>query len=233
MLEVFFGNDVTRVRAAALARIDALKKSGVSIEQIDADSYEAGVLADAVGAQSLFGTDTAYLIDTPSTLSTFYEEVLTYVSVCAESPHVFIVIEDALLAPEKKKFAKHANVIEEYKKQGEERFNAFAMADSLAKRDKKTLWLQLQEAKAAGLSAEEIIGTLWWQLKTMRLAARTASAQEAELKDFPYNKAKRALSNFADGRIEQLSRELLEVYHQARAGKKDIDLSLEAWVLGV
>jgi hypothetical protein len=82
-----------------------------------------------------------------------------------------------------------------------------------------------------GLSAEEIIGTLWWQLKTLRLAMLTKSAEEAGVKDFPYNKAKRALKNFKDGEIETLSLRLLNLYHDGHAGKCDIDLALEEWVL--
>ena len=121
--------------------------------------------------------------------------------------------------------------MEEYKAAAAERFNAFGMADSLSRKDKKTLWLQLQDAKQANLSAEEIIGTLWWQLKSMRLAKNTNSAAEAGMKDFPYNKAKRALSAFKDGELESLSRGLLTVYHEGHLGKVDIDIALERWML--
>ena len=85
-----------------------------------------------------------------------------------------------MLAPEKKKFTKHAENIEEVKKTAAERFNVFGMAESLSKKDKRMLWVQLQEAYRAGLSAEEIIGTLWWQLKSLRLAKVTPSAASAQ-----------------------------------------------------
>ena len=53
------------------------------------------------------------------------------------------------------------------------------------------------------------------------------------MKDFPYNKAKGALKNFKDNEIEKLSHSLLELYHMGHAGVKEIDLSLEKWVLRV
>ena len=91
----------------------------------------------------------------------------------------------------------------------------------------------LQEAKAAGQSAEEIIGVLWWQLKTLRLAAITNLASEAGLKDFPYNKAKRSLSHFKEGELGTLSLSLLSLYHEGPAGIVDIDEALEQWLLRV
>jgi len=103
----------------------------------------------------------------------------------------------------------------------------------LANKDKKSLWLLFCEAKRNGLSGEEIIGTLWWQLKSLRLAAMTNSASEAGMKDFTYNKAKRALRNFRDGELETLSHSLLLAYHDGHGGIRDIDYALEEWVLGL
>nr|MBP7119590.1 hypothetical protein [Candidatus Woesebacteria bacterium] len=150
----------------------------------------------------------------------------------ATSTETFVVIEKDLNASDKKQFAKQTDNLNEYKKVGTEtKFNVFAMAEALVNKDKRQLWVLLQEAKRNGLSAEEIIGTLWWQLKTLRLAMLTKSAEEAGVKDFPYNKAKRALKNFKDDEIETLSFKLLNLYHAGHAGKCDIDLALEEWVL--
>ncbi len=89
----------------------------------------------------------------------------------------------------------------------------------------------LAEARLAGVRSEELVGILWWQLKTMRLAAVTRSAIDAGMKDFLYNKAKRALGLFKEGEVNELSRSLLELYHLSHQGKRDMDLALEEWVL--
>jgi DNA polymerase III delta subunit len=231
MLHIYYGNDTVAVRKKAYDCIDDFEKKGFEVARIDSDTFSSGAIADAIGASSLFERQTLYVIDTPSSDSVFYEEAVERLSELGESSNTFVVIESALLAPEKKKFAKHAESIEESKAEASARFNTFAMAEALAKKDKKTLWILLQEAKTEGLSPEEIIGTLWWQLKALRLAQKTNSADEAGMKDFPYNKAKRALSIFKEGEPERISRDLLTVYHEGHLGLNDIDLALEKWTL--
>lgn len=232
MLNVYFGNDLVSARQAALATIDAsIVKNGSRLTKIESAKWAPGMIADMLGATSLFGGTELFLVDTPSENPDFYAEIITVLSEMAESPNQFVVIEGTLLAAEKKKWEKHAGVMEEFKKTAETPFNVWAMADALSARDKKSLWVLLQDAKRAGLVAEEIIGTLWWQLKTLRLAMLTKSASDAGMKDFPYNKAKRALSNFKEGEVAELSIKLLKVYHDGHGGVRDIDEGLEEWVL--
>lgn len=230
MLAVFYGNDVVAVRDAAHAYV--LKHANESaVTTIDADTYVTGTLRDAAGGVSLFGGTSVYVIDTPSAAVDFEAEVHDTLPALAASAHQFIVIEQALLADEKKAYAKHADTIEEFKRPAERGFNTFALADALARKDKRTLWLLLHDAFRAGEGSEEIIGILWWQLKALRLASLTATAKEADMKEFPYNKAKRALSKFEAGELTALSHSLLAAYHDARRGALDLDLALERWVL--
>jgi hypothetical protein len=233
MVEVYFGESVVAVRKKALSVFSAYGEKGFAPKKIDADTYVAGMCTDIAHAVSLFGVASVYLLDTPSSETVFNEEVLDTLAAFAESSDVFIVLEEKLLAPQKKIYQKHAQVCEEIVGDPKKVFNAFALVDSLLAKDKKTLWLQLRDGYANKLSAEEIIGTLWWQLKTLRLASITKNASEAGMKDFPYNKAKRALKNFKDGEIEILSRSLLSVYHDGHGGRRDIDLALEEWILSI
>ncbi len=229
MLAVFFGSD----RKAIRDRAEQVFDKNAVVETIDEHSYEIGKLADAVGATSLFGEPLQYLIDTPSIDDNFKDEVENLLKEMSASSYQFVIIESVLLATQKKKYAKYANLVEEFLAESKDRFNAFALADALVQKDKKTLWVLLQEAKNAGLREEEIIGTLWWQLKTMRAAALTKSASEAGIKDFPYNKAKRALAKFEKGEVEKLSRSLLKCYHDGHKGLVDVSVGLEMWVLSV
>ena len=231
MITLFYGNDTLAVRQAAFDYIAPFEKRGVTVALIDADSYTPGVLSDAAGASSLFGEETLYVLDTPSSSKDFQSECETALGAVAESTNQFVVMEGALLAAQKKIWQKHVSELTEYKASAGERFNTFALADALARKDKKSLWVLLQEAKAAGQSAEEIIGVLWWQLKSLRLAACTGSAEEAGMKSFPYNKAKRALSKFKDGELATLSLSLLTLYHDGHAGVVEIDEALEQWIL--
>lgn len=233
MFEVLYGNDSISVRSALLKKTAAAQAEGVDVAQIDNDTYVPGMFADAVSGTSLFGAGMLFVVDAGTAKAELKAALLESLLALKESPHTFLITEGALLADQKKQYAKLAASMEEFKVAAAERYNVFAMADSLAKKDKRMLWVQLMEAKAAGLSAEEIIGTLWWQLKSLRLAAVTSGAAEAGMKDFPYQKAKRALGSFKPGELEQLSASLLSVYHDGHGGVRDIDIALEKWVLGV
>ncbi len=233
MLKVYFGNDVIKIRAAAIKATEVAVGSGATLVTIDENNYATGIYADATHGASLFGGEQVYLIDTPSNDEVMSEDTVNNLESFQESNNLFIIIEATLLAAEKKPYAKYADIIEEFKAVATERFNAFLLADALTARDKKSLWLLLNEAVLSGISPEELIGTLWWQLKSLRLAAVTKSAGEAGMKDFPYNKAKRALGKFKPGEIETLSHSLLTLQHESRLGKRDLDLALERWVLGI
>ena len=233
MLMVFCGNDTTKVREEAFNEVAKYKAKGFSIEIITTEGLETGRLADAASGSSLFGGEMLYVIDTPSTDEEVYKRVVDDLQVLAESDHTFILIEGNLLAPEKKKISKYTEHLKELKAPATKRMNVFAIADLFSKKDKRGLWLFLNELRREGIPDEEIIGIIWWQLKALRLAALTASAEEAGMKDWPYNKAKQSLNNFGPDEITNLSDSLLGIYHQARAGQTELDIALERWVLSV
>lgn len=230
MLKVFYGTDRTAARDAAR---EATASYQGAVTVIDDMSFVPGEVASSVGATSLFGGSECYLLDTPSNDSEFYEEVKTHLGDMADSGNTFVILENSLLADQKRAYSKFAGSMEEFNADKPERFNSFAIAEALAKKDKKQMWVLLQQAKMAGLRDEEIVGMLWWQLKALRLAKVTRSADEAGMKDYPYKKAEQALRNFKDGEIEILSRSLLELYHDAHQGKREMDGALEEWVLTV
>lgn len=235
MLKVFYGTDVIGVREAGSLHVSKLreKDSALEVERLEVENFEPGRLASLSEAVSLFGGSRIYLIDTPSGDADFLAEVMSELETLVKSPHTFLWLEGSILAPERKKISKYTEDLTEYKAEAKDGFNAFSLAEALARKDKKLLWILLQEANREGMSAEEIIGILWWQIKTLRLAILTKFASEAGVKDFPYNKAKKALVNFKPGEIEILSLSLLQLYHAGHAGKRDIDLALEEWVLGM
>jgi DNA polymerase III delta subunit len=228
MLFVYYGTNTIAVRAAAY---EAAAAAGESPSVIDAERYEPGLVREAASGASLFGASAVFVLDTPAVDADFATEVADNLSLIAASPHTFIVIEGKLLAAEKKPYQKYAAVMEERAGERAERFNTFAFADALARKDRKALWLLYQDARRADIAAEEIAGVLWWQLKTLRLAAATNSAAEAGIKDYPYRKAKGALKNFTASELEQLSMGLLTTQHESRRGVYDLDLALEHWLL--
>lgn len=233
MLSVFFGNDIGTVRANAFGFIKTITTAETLVTQITTKEYTEGILVDLAGGASLFGSTQVILIDTPSEDPGVFDAVMGQLPLLKESVNHFVCIEGPLLAAPKKKFEAHAEKIEESTLAKVEKFNAFALTDAFLNRDKKTLWLLLREGEREGLSDEQAIGLLFWQIKILRLVEKTASAEAAGQKPFVYSKAKRALSNFKKGELEVLSRELLKIYHDGHLGKQETSLALEKWVLGL
>ena len=78
-------------------------------------------------------------------------------------------------------------------------FNIFALTDSVGSRNKREAWMLYRKALAAGMVPEEIFYKLVWQVKTMLMAEKTKSPEEADMKAFPYSKAKETFRRFNEG----------------------------------
>lgn len=231
MLHLFYGSDVSGARMKALSSAHALCGEGGDVRTITSENFSESMMRDALGATSLFRTHEVILIDTLSEDSESYAIFLELLPALQESENTFCIIETKLNAKDRARFEKYAKKMTECIQKEVKTFNPFALSDALTSRDKKTLWILLQEAWQRGSSNEEIIGTLFWQLKMLRLAERTKSAEEAGQKPFVYDKAKRALKKFKTGELEKISHDLLMLYHEGHAGRVDIAHALEAWVL--
>jgi DNA polymerase III delta subunit len=230
MVHLIFGNDMGAVRKAALSYLD---KVGVNApERVDENSYEPGRVSEAASAHSLFGERLAYVFEYPSSNDEYFKEVTEAAAAIKDSAHVYLIIEGPLLAAQKKAYGAIDSVEECTSVKGPE-FNVFALAEAVAVRDKKAAWVLLEAARQHGLSAEEITGTLWWQLKTLLLAMKTTDATEAGIKDYPYKKAKRALKHHTEDSLLKTSETLLAVYHDGHRGKVSIDEALESWILSL
>jgi len=232
MLQVFYGKDILALRAKARAVFIPFLGEG-ELLTLEDSAYQLGSLSGLSQTSSLFQKQSVYLLDFPDTSEGLFLELLETAEALASSSNLFIVLVESLTADEKKMLKPYASVLEESKKTAAVKFNPFSLADALSYKDKKNLWFLLQEAKRNKLSAEEIVGTLWWQLKTLRLATLTKSAEEAGMKDYPYQKAKNSLKNFKPSELQSLSEKLIKIYHRGHRGEVDLELSLEAWVLAL
>lgn len=231
MLKVFYGDDVTAVRTEALGYVSTYTQEGFSSVHIDADNFTPGAVRNSLEAVSLFSESVVFILDTPSDNQEMYEEISEHLTELANSVHPFVLIENKLKAPEVKKLSQAADCIKVGSAATKEVFNIFSLTELLLRKDKKNLWVQLHSAWGAGVSSEEVIGILWWQLKILKLVQITNSPVEAGVKPFPYNKSKSALQKFTESEVDNLLHSLLVVYHDGHGGVVDIKLALEQWVL--
>ena len=111
--------------------------------------------------------------------------------------------------------------------------NLFVVADKLASKDKRAVWVEYQRLLLAGVNPEEVYFKLQWQVRAMLAARASGSPAEAGLKDYPFQKAKSAQTKFVGGELEKFSNELLMVWHLGHGGGRDFALELEQFVLNM
>lgn len=114
-------------------------------------------------------------------------------------------------------------------KKGE--FNVFAFTDAIAEKRKKDAWVLYRKALASGMVAEELFYKAVWIVKTLLLAERSASAEEAGLNPFVYRKSKGFLKNWKPGEVEALSEKLVTGFHEVRRGNGEMETMIEGILL--
>src|SRR3989344_645575 len=179
-----------------------------SIEELDVETLSVEELAAMAGTQTLTGEVLAFLIrsafsagkseeseEASSKAKDFQDGLLEIAGGLAQSPHTFVFDEEKLpvkIARALEEAGAKTELLEKPEKK--EEFNVFGLADALAKRDRKTLWLLLIKALRTGLAPENIAGVLAWKVSTMLATARTPDDRE---------------------RLQKGSRELVMMYHDS------------------
>ncbi|HEU0080801.1 MAG TPA: hypothetical protein VFQ72_02125 [Candidatus Paceibacterota bacterium] len=239
MLYVIHGTDIEKAREKSHALFEALraKKPDASAGIVRGEEVTPEKIEEWTQTQGLFENKQIIFLDRTLENPDIREVMLDRIDAIRESPNIFIFFEGKLTKEVLKKLEKRAEKITEYeaaaggtaKKDG----SFFALADALGSRDKRSLWILLREALDQDAAPEEIHGILFWQAKSLALAARCASAGEAGLNPFVYGKAKRFVSNFKPGEVDALLTKLVSMYHRAHRGQADFAVELEKLALDI
>jgi len=209
------------------------KKPDASIFKINLDNFSEDKIEELIGGQGLFVNK--YIV----TMSRLLEKediskyLINKLSEIENSENIFVWIEEKINKPVLKKIEKHSEKVQTYeiiKKQKPASMNIFDLADAFSSKDKKRVWVLYQKA-VREFTPEEIYGTLWWQMKCLLLAQKTNSAEETDLKSYPYQKAKKSLVNFAENSLQETAMSLINVYHQSRMKSEDLSINMERFLL--
>ncbi len=245
MLYVFHGTDTAAAADKANALVASLrtKRPDATYVRIDADSWSPAVVQEHVGGQGLFSNKYIVFLDRVTENRSAKEELPDLVSLMKESTNIFIILEGKVLADLKKVFEKNAEKVVVCEpsasakaaadKAGKEEFNIFALGDALGSRDPFKAWTLYRQAVDTGLEPENIIGTLFWQVKSIILAKGASTAAEAGLNPFVFGKAKRYAANYSDAELQGLLKQLTNVYHDAHRGIRNAELAVEGMMLKV
>lgn len=229
MLHVFIGNDTARAKTEARERVGDAEFVffGEGAETFDrALSY--------LDARGLFTSKVALLIDRPFETAEGKTLVTDYGVALQKTDVDVFVIAGPLTATDKKLFPKGA-IFETFEIKeappAPTQPNAFAFADAFMLGDRKKAWIAYRRLIEFGSAPEELHGVMLWAVRSAFVAAKTKSATEAGLKPFVYTKSKRVAEKLGVERVEDLSRSLVSIYHQARAGQGDMMLGMEKLIL--
>jgi DNA polymerase III delta subunit len=246
MLYVFCGPDIAQSHEKSQKLIGSLraKKPDAAFEQVTADNWSSALIENHLGGQGLFSNKYIVLLDRVTENEEAKEKLADFNEPMNESPNIFIVLEGKLNADLKKSFEKYAakvvvssessvNLKGSKVYSGKPEFNVFALGDAVGSRDGIKAWAVYRQAVDIGLESEGILGTLFWQVKSMIMARDAKSAGESGLSPFVFSKSKRYAENYSEVELRNLLSGLITLYHDGHRGLRDLELATERLMLGV
>ncbi|MFA6315507.1 MAG: hypothetical protein WC648_04035 [Candidatus Paceibacterota bacterium] len=239
MLYVFHGENVSESSKKARTLIDSLRKKRPEalFVKIDDRDWDKSLLESHLGGQGLFSSKYIVFLDKVTLNEDADGSLSQFIEPMHESSNIFIVFESKLRAEYVKLFAKYAEkvVVSEVnnsvKFAKNKEFNIFGLGDAIGTREVYKAWMLYREALDHGLQPENIIGTVFWQVKSIILASKSKSAAESGLSPFVFNNCKRFASNYSMNELSDMSRNLVSLYHDGHRGLVDLELAMEKFIL--
>jgi len=238
MIYFTFGTDRQTIQKKVRATFDALqkKKPDASFVSFDGESLSLADLEMIAGSQGLFEKKLVAKLSDVLGNKDLADDILKMLPAMKASENIIVWSEDEVNKAPLDKIKKNAEKVEEFlikEKAAKVKFNIFALSDALGAKDRKKLWVLYIEALRSGSVAEEIHGTLWWQMKSIAVAKKTNSATEAGLNPFTYSKSKSFAKNWSDEELSGTLRSFVDMYHMAHLGQCDFEVSLEKFALSI
>lgn len=237
MLYIFYGTDSKKSSDKARTLVDSLrtKKPDANFVEINSDNWNKSAIEEHVGGQGLFSNKYIVFLNRVAKDEDVIEKVIEMSSQMKESDNIFIINEGKINAGLKKAFEKYGDKVvvtdEVEKKVFNKEFNIFSLADAIGERNRFKAWSIYREAVQNGLESESILGTIFWQIKSMILARNAKSASETGLNPFVYSKAKKGAGNYKEEELNVLLEKIIVLYHDGHRGLVDLELGIEKMVL--
>jgi len=249
MIYFIHGTDTKKAREKLHVLSDSLraKKPDATFFKIDADTFDETKIDELILSRGLFEEKYIVFYDNIFENKTAKEEILKKIKELAKSPNIFLFLEGKTDKKTLEKFEKYAEkiVLCEEDNKGKDRevgtgkgesasfkdFKIFDISDAFGARNKKLLWVLYQKSKFYDTAPEEVHGILFWQLKSMIIASKSANAKESGLNPFVFRKATVFAKNFSGYELKKISSKLVSLYHDSRRGLVGFDTGLEKFIL--
>ena len=235
MLYVLFGTDGQKTRDKLHNLIEQLhtRRPDAELFRVDVEHFNPEEVEGYISSQGLFENKYIVVLDKIFENEESRDFVLGLIKEIGESDNVFVLLEEKLTAPVKKKLEKYAKKVEEHNSRGvNASFNIFSLTDAIGSRNKKKAWILYQEALEVIEKKIDIHNILFWQIKGMILAATSESAKEVGMKPFPYKKAKEYSRNYSLNELKNMSKKLVTILYESRRNK-GLETELEIFILSI
>jgi len=225
MLHVIYGTDSHKTRK----KLHQFLKSDGEVFKLTSENWSEARFDELLVSRGLFESEYTVVLDHLFEKKDIREYVLERLKNIADSGQPFFLLEGKLDIAAAKKIEKFAKKIEKLDSpEAKPSLNIFAITDDLARRDKKRLWISYLGLLSRGISAEEIHGILFWQIKNMMLSKKTA---DTGLSPFVYQKSLIGSKKFSGEELVKMSSQFVDMTHRVRRGFGDLDIMLEKWIL--
>ncbi len=238
MILFLHGNDFQRRQKKLKKTVLTLKEKRANSEvfYINESNFKVEWLEELIYSRGLF--DEKHIVVLSSVFQNkdaliFLTKNLKKIS---KSSHIFIITEEFLEKNLFKKISKQSYFTEEFvlnKKETEEDFNVFSFTDAVGRRDAWGAWKFLNIGLLKNRDAETFYNLTLWIIKGMCSAKKFDSAKEANMKPFPFNKAKIYSKNYSDQELERLFIQLIKASLKNRKGEGSLLYSLEKIIISL
>ena len=235
MLIFICGDNFKKINERVQALVDDFLKKGPDavVLKINEDNQSEYSLSGLAKEQGLFEREIMAVFSFLLMSDDFKEIFLEKIKELVESKNLFVFLE---IKPDKALFSALKKCVvkpEEYFLPEQKTFSPFSLADAYGARDKKKLWVNFHKAVANNLSAEEIHGLLFWQIKNILISKIAKNLGESGLAPFPFQKAKIFSKNFSEEELKKHSSLLVDIYHRSRKGLTELPIGLEKFILQI
>ncbi len=234
MIYVFLGDRLKTTEAVRKNTENLLKKKpDAEVFKITDDNFSLDLLLELINSQGLFSKKYIVVLDSVFLKNIDIKDNVLLNSI-KESEHIFFIIEDKINDSDRKSLDKFFEKVTVYdKKESKEFFNVFTLANDLGRKDKKNLWINFFKATSFGVEAEEILGVLFWQIKTILLCLNTKDPKEFSISPFAYKNAILFAKNWKKEELLLLSDKIVEISDMTRSGEGESEVLLEKLILEI
>ena len=240
MLYVFYGTEKEKAGDKARSLVNSLrqKRPDAAFIHVTGNEWSSSLIEEHIGGQGLFSNKYIIFLDCVTENAEAKEKLADFAEVMQKSTNIFIICEGKILVDLKKSLEKYAEkiVVCDEKAAGPAKgakpeFNIFALGDAIGSRDIMKAWTILRQALDKNNETESIIGTIFWQVKSIILASKAKNAAEAGLSPFVFNNCKKFATKYSQQELNNLLKDLLVLYHEGHRGVGDMEIGLERLVL--